>query len=131
MKMAGGAHADQMSVDELFQQAEDYEKGGNILDSVIKLMNLLGQRHPFAVIRLAELRRWVDSGAYDAILGGDYPLRTDDERASVVDDVKAGAQSYQEAYARSGDALNRFVHDLSDASQSAFDKARDFWKKNA
>ena len=131
MKTAGGAHAGQMSVDALFAQAEDYEKGGSVLDSVMKLMNLLGQRHPFPVTRLAELKRWVDSGAYAAILGGEYPRRTEDEAASVVDDIKAGAQSYQDVYAKSGDALSKFAQDISEAGQSAFDKARDFWNKKA
>ena len=43
------------------------------------------------VARAAELRRWIDSGAYARILGGDYPRRDDDGDASVSEDVKAAA----------------------------------------
>ena len=42
------------------------------------------QAHPFAVVRAAELRRWVDSGEYTQILGGTYPRRDEDAGAKHV-----------------------------------------------
>jgi hypothetical protein len=60
---------------------------------------------PFPVARAAELRRWVDSGAYARIIGGDYPRRDDDRDASVTEDVKAAAASYRDQFRDSTDPL--------------------------
>lgn len=48
----------------------------------MKLVRLLGQPHPFPVLRLAALKEWVDSGAYATILDGDYPTRAGDADAT-------------------------------------------------
>ena len=62
MKMAGGPRIEQMDTNEFFLQAAEYQKGGNLIDSIYKLMNLLSRSHPFAVLRLTELKTWVDNG---------------------------------------------------------------------
>ncbi|MEL6341006.1 MAG: M48 family metallopeptidase, partial [Myxococcota bacterium] len=49
MKLAGGRHADQMSVDEFEKQAQEYEAGGDLLDGVLKLMLVMNRTHPFPV----------------------------------------------------------------------------------
>ena len=70
MKMAGGGEADQMNVEAFVEQARAYEVEGDIRDSVIKLLAALRTTHPYPVVRLAELKRWVDSGEYGRVLGG-------------------------------------------------------------
>jgi hypothetical protein len=74
-------------------------------DSVLKLLQLQGNTHPFAVVRFAELDRWATSGDYERILGGDYPRRTTDSDASVGDAVRNAARAYQESWNRSEDPL--------------------------
>ena len=62
MKLAGGGDTTQLNVGAFFEQAEEYRKDSGFLDQVYKILNLLGQRHPFAVLRLTELKTWVDGG---------------------------------------------------------------------
>ncbi|MFN3197480.1 MAG: M48 family metallopeptidase [Bradymonadia bacterium] len=114
MKMAGGLKPGQSDMDlgEFIKQAEAYEAAGDVTDGMVKLLNLLGTTHPFHVIRLLELKRWVDAGHYDQVLKGHYPEREDDGEASVYDGVAEGARSYREAYERSKDPLAQFVTDL-------------------
>jgi hypothetical protein len=80
---------------------------------VLKLLLIEARSHPFAVVRAAELRRWVDDGAYTAILGGDYPRRTGDDDAKVTDAAKEAAASYTEAFRQSQDVLGKLVHDAA------------------
>ena len=123
MKLAGGARTEQMSVDEFIAQAREYEAGGDVVDGIFKLLNLLGRSHPFHVLRLNELQTWVDTGAYKAVLDGGYGRREDDSSASIFDEVRAGAQSYRESYQRSNDPLRRFFGDVGDTVVSAGERA--------
>ena len=68
MKLAGGSHVDKMNIDDFFVQANEYEEGGDIVDSVHKIFNLLWESHPFPVLRLKELKTWFDSGSYNRII---------------------------------------------------------------
>ena len=113
MKMAGGGETDQMDVGEFISQAEEYEAGGSVLDSVLKLLNLMGQTHPFSVLRLAELKRWVDDGEYDRLLEEGYPIRSDDGERSMYDDIVSGAESYKKEAERSKDPLFKFLRDIA------------------
>ena len=54
-----------LDLDEFIAQSEEYREGGDLLDSVYKVLNVIGATHPFSVVRVAELRDWIDSGAYD------------------------------------------------------------------
>jgi Zn-dependent protease with chaperone function len=119
MKAAGGAHLREMNTEAFLAQAADYDAAGDLRDGVIKLLNLEGQRSPFAAPRAAELRRWVADGEYQRILDGDYPRRADDPDASVFDEVRATASAYAESARRSADPLVTFVRDLADDAASA------------
>ncbi len=92
MKMAGGSSIGEMSVNDFFAQAADYEKDNGALESFYKLLNVMNASHPFAVIRLKELTTWSSSGRYKAILEGDYVKRgqeTDSVR-EAWNETKAG-----------------------------------------
>ena len=75
MKIASGGTLEELDVTSFLQQGSEYDEGGDVRESLIKLSLLQQQSHPFAVVRATELRRWIDSGAYTTILGGDYPRR--------------------------------------------------------
>ena len=70
MKTAGGSKTDEMSVDAFMRQAAEYEASGDLRDSALKLMNLLGQsiRFPCFVWRSIALGRpgqpWRSGGTY-------------------------------------------------------------------
>lgn len=95
LKLAGGGKAEDMNLDEFIQQAEEYRAGGDLVDAVFKVLNLLGATHPFYVLRLSELRAWIESGDYDRILRGEYPRRGE-ERRPYLDDLAAAAKAYAE-----------------------------------
>ena len=75
MKLASGGHLDDLDTTSFFAQGTEYDESGDLRESVMRLMLVERVAHPFAVVRAKELRRWVDSGAYTAILAGTYPRR--------------------------------------------------------
>jgi Zn-dependent protease with chaperone function len=113
MKLASGGTLDELDVTSFLSQGAEYDEGGDVRESLIKLSLLQQQSHPFAVVRATELRRWIDSGAYTAILGGAYPRRADDDEASVSEAAQEAAASYAVAFERTQDTLGRLVHDLA------------------
>jgi len=115
MKLAGGGHLDDLDVTAFAQQGDEYLSSPDLRDSVLKLLLLEARSHPFAVVRAAELRRWVDSGAYTRIVAGDFPKRDDDESASLKDEVRDAARHYREAFEHSQDPLVNLVKDLGGA----------------
>ncbi|HEX5438632.1 MAG TPA: M48 family metallopeptidase [Gemmatimonadaceae bacterium] len=119
-KMAGEASAeeDEINLDEFLVQAEEYETGGNALDSVFKVLNVAFRTHPFNTVRAAELNRWVKSGAYDRIVNGDYPRRSDER---PLGEDYADAASYYGEQARSAvDQVAGMLRGARDAFADAF-----------
>lgn len=113
MKLASGGHLGDLDQASFLAQGAEYVGAGDLRDSVLKLLLLEGRTHPFAVVRAAELRAWVDAGEYTRLLGGDYPRRADDDTATVSDAAKEAAASYAEAFRQTQDALGRLVHDAA------------------
>jgi hypothetical protein len=112
MKMAGGGDLSQLDTTAFLAQGTEYESAGDLRDSVLKLLLLEAQSHPFAVVRAHELRRWVDEGEYTAIVTGSYPRRQDDATASMSQEAKNAAKSYADAFSRSQDPLAKFLRDI-------------------
>jgi len=105
MKLAGGAQLSELNPDAFREQAHEYDAVPDLRDSILKILQLQGTTHPFAVVRFAELDYWATHGEYDRILGGDYPRRDNDGNASVTEEVRNAAKSYQESWSRSQDPL--------------------------
>jgi len=116
MKLAGGGDLSQIDTAAFLEQAAEYEGGGDLRDSIHKLGMTAWSTHPVPVARAAELRRWVDSGEYGRILGGDYPRRDSDGNASVTEDVKAAADSYRQSFNNSQDPLVGLLRKLGDGA---------------
>ncbi len=134
MKLAGGGDLTQIDTAAFLEQAAEYESGGDLRDSIHKISMTAWSTHPVPVARASELRKWIDSGEYARILGGDYPRRDGDGNASVTEDVKAAANSYREDFRSSQDPLVGLVRKLGDGfgdlAGSAARGARD-WATNA
>ena len=81
----------ELSPDAFHQQAHEYDAVPDVREGLLKLLQLEGATHPFAVVRFAELDRWAGSGDYARILAGNYPRREDDSTASVGEEVKSAA----------------------------------------
>lgn len=126
MKMAGGGMIGEMNIKAFIEQAREYEEGGDVVDSVIKLLNIVDRSHPFPVLRLAELQRWADSGEYQKILHGDYARRSEDAATSIADEMLASARSYKERMEDSMDPLTSFVRDVG---SSVSNKGKGLWER--
>jgi Zn-dependent protease with chaperone function len=105
MKLAGGGDLSQIDTAAFLEQAAEYEGGGDLRDSIHKIGMTAWNSHPAPVARASELRKWVDSGEYAQILGGDYPGRDGDGNASVTGEIKAAAAWYRDAFQNSSDPL--------------------------
>jgi Zn-dependent protease with chaperone function len=126
MKTAGGSRLAEMNADAFHDQAHEYDAVPDLRDSLLKLLQLQGQTHPFAVVRFAELDHWATSGEYERILGGDYVRRDTDRTASVSEEIRSAAKAYQESWSRSEDPLIGMVRgaagNMARAGSGLFDR---------
>jgi Zn-dependent protease with chaperone function len=122
MKLAGGTRGEELNLEAFIAQSDEYRAGGDLLDSVYKLLNAIGATHPFAVVRVAELRDWIDSGTYERILAGDYQRRDEEDTRTYREDLEEAAKGYTDT-----------AHELMDEVDAAVDRLKskvgDVWKK--
>ncbi|MSR21006.1 MAG: M48 family peptidase [Gemmatimonadetes bacterium] len=109
LKMAGGGSSKDTSLQEFIVQAEEYKQSGDVVDQVFKVLNLMARTHPFYVLRVSELRTWIEGGDYDRIIRGEYPRRGEADPA-LQDDLRAAAQAYAEG-------AKDFMDDIADAAK--------------
>ena len=112
MKLASGGQLDDLDATSFFAQGQEYDDA-DLRDSVLKLLLIENRTHPFAVVRATELRRWVDSGDYTRVLGGDYPRRDTDADAKLSEAAAEAARSYSEQFRQTQDAVGKLVHDAA------------------
>ncbi|MEU5155183.1 M48 family metallopeptidase [Glycomyces sp. NPDC021274] len=108
-KLAGGGDLHDVDTAAFLEQAKEFETGGDLRDSFLKLMLLETRSHDFAVARAAAIKSWIDDGEYREYLAGDYPRREDDKDASIAAEVKAAANSYRHVFQTSGDPLAKVL----------------------
>ena len=119
MKLAGGARLSELNSDAFMEQAHDYDAVPDVRDGLLKILQLQGNSHPFAVTRFAELTRWIDSGEYERILAGDYPRRDTDSTATIGEEIRNAAKSYQESWNRTEDPLVGIFRGAADTAMRA------------
>lgn len=111
LKFAGGASG-QANLGEFVRQSEEYREEGELADQVFKVLNVLGSTHPFPVIRVAEMRAWFESGAYERIIAGEYRRRGEPD-APYREDLSEAARAYREAaketFGQATDAARKVV----------------------
>lgn len=113
-RFAGGGDLSGVDITEFLAQAKEFESGGDLRDSLIKLMLLEHRSHDFPVERAAELHRWTTEGEYQDILAGEYPRREDDDNVSLTDEAKTAAKHYRDAFNRSEDPLTKTIRKIKD-----------------
>ncbi len=121
MQLAGGMRGETLDLDEFIAQSEEYRAGGDLLDAVYKVLNVLGQTHPFAVIRVAELRDWIESGDYDRILAGEYQRRDEKDDRPYREDLKEAMKGYK-------DGAREIFDEVDAAVDRLRSKVSDAWK---
>jgi Zn-dependent protease with chaperone function len=123
LKMAGGGDMTEMDLDAFLVQAKEYEETGGAIDRVFKILNTLPQSHPFNTLRAAELDRWIRTGAYERVLGGEYTRRGPEAEQRPIDQDIDDARDHYMKEARA------VVDDVVDSAKRAAQAFTDAFKK--
>ncbi len=121
MKMAGGGEAAETNLDEFIVQAEEYRTGGDVADQVFKVLNLMATTHPFFVLRVSEVRSWIEGGDYDRILRGEY-ARRGDPNPGYQEDLQAAGKAYAEGARGMMDSVAEAAKRMGEAFREGFKK---------
>ena len=130
MKMAGGGSTaivrpGDLNLEPFLQQANEYASSNDGLDLVYKIVNTLALTHPMNVVRAAEVQRWVQSGAYDRILAGEYVRRgTEEAERPLGGDVREAASHYKDEFVDAADHLKNAARRAAARAKEAFNEAR-------
>jgi Zn-dependent protease with chaperone function len=100
MVAASGVPADELNLDAFMAQAMEYENWDDPSDRVRRFFSEINVTHPYAVRRVGEVMRWVQSGDYDRILRGEYRTRDQqtDPRAEAGDAVEFYGERFRAAF---------------------------------
>ena len=120
MHMAGGMRGETLNLEEFVAQAEEYREGGELLDSVYKVLNVLGLTHPFAVVRVAELKDWIDGGTYERILAGEYQERGTEDERPYREDLAEALSGYKDSAQKIMDEVDAAVDRMRDRVSKAW-----------
>jgi hypothetical protein len=93
---AGALPVDDLNLDAFMAQAMEYESWDDPSDRVRRFFNEIGQTHTYAVRRVSEVMKWVQSGEYDRIVRGEY--RTRDQEADVREEASDAMEFYAERF---------------------------------
>jgi Zn-dependent protease with chaperone function len=96
MVLAGGLPSDQLDFDAFLTQAREYEDWDDPSDRVRRFFYEINRTHPYAVRRVSEVMKWVQSGEYDRIQRGDYVRRG--EEPPVQEEAGAAFEFYAERF---------------------------------
>jgi len=126
MVMAGGMSADRLDLDAFMSQAMEYENWDDPSDRVRRFFNELAATHPYAVRRVSEVMKWVQSGEYDRILRGEY--RTRDEQSDVREEASGAMEFYAERFRETfrdiGDNITSLGNQVGGMAEQAADWLR-------
>jgi hypothetical protein len=89
------------------------------MDSLLKTLTLLNRTQPFPVLRMREVDRWLDSGSYDRILGGDYPRRDDDPEDNSGAFWSDAVGSYAEGAREAAEPVGRWFKAAGEGARDA------------
>ncbi len=126
MKLAGGTRGEELDLDAFVEQSRRYREDDDVLDSVYKALNVLGSTHPFAVARVAELEAWIESGAYERILTGEYPVRGEEDDRPYREDLAEAMSGYTDSAREIFDQVDAAVDRLRRRVSEAWRGERGF-----
>ncbi|MBJ7328419.1 MAG: M48 family metallopeptidase [Solirubrobacteraceae bacterium] len=120
MAISAGLPSERLNLDAFLRQAQDYREGGDGFDRIRKLMTELGQTHSPPVKRAHEIHKWVQSGDYNRIIGGEYVKRG--EEPPVREETAAATEHYTERF-------RQLMVDASGQVQSTGEKLAEWLRK--
>ena len=126
MVTAGAMPADRLNLDAFMAQAMEYESWDDPSDRVRRFFSEIGQTHSYAVRRVSEVMKWVQSGEYDRIVRGEF--RTRDQETDVREEAGEAMEYYSERFRaffrEAGDNVANLGAQLGDMSQQVADWVR-------
>lgn len=107
--MAGGIRGRKGEIDlpSFLAQSDEYLDADG-LDAYYKFMSTLGRSHPFPVVRVAELRTWISSGAFDAVVDGDYIRRADEHQ--YLEDLNEARRNFSDTASKVFEDTEQYVN---------------------
>ena len=129
MVLGAGLPSCSLSLPAFEQQAATYEDWVDGPDRLRRFVANVSRTHSTAVRRASELNRWVASGDYERIRGGDYARRTDEPamRENVADAVGHYTDRFRDIFSSAGDSVakagSRFQSWLRPNERAATDAA--------
>ena len=126
MVMAGGMRADELSLDAFLAQAREYEDWDDPSDRVRRFFYEINSTHPYAVRRVSEIMKWVQSGDYDRIQRGEYVRRGEEPPAQheASDAFEFYAERFRAIFRDIGDNVARLGGQLGGLADQAADWLR-------
>jgi Zn-dependent protease with chaperone function len=126
MVTAGAMPADSLNLDAFMTQAMEYESWDDPSDRVRRFFNEIGQTHTYAVRRVSEVMKWVQSGEYDRIIRGEYRTRDQesDVREEASDAMEFYAERFRTIFREAGDNLANLGTQVGGMAESVADWLR-------
>jgi Zn-dependent protease with chaperone function len=126
MVTASGLPAEQLSLDAFMVQAMEYESWDDPSDRVRRFFSEINITHPYAVRRVSEVMRWVQSGEYDQIIRGEYRTRDQesDVRAEAGDAMEFYAERFRAAFRDIGENITNLGTQVGGVADNVADWLR-------
>ena len=126
MVLAGGMHADQLNLDAFVAQAREYEDWDDPSDRVRRFFYEINSTHPYAVRRVSEIMKWVQSGDYDRIQRGEYIRRGEEPpvQREASDAFEFYAERFRVIFRDIGDNVTKLGSQLGGMAEQAADWLR-------
>jgi Zn-dependent protease with chaperone function len=127
MVMAGGVKSKHLNLDAFLKQANEYEEWEPGFDKLSRVRTELGQTHAFPVRRVSELMKWVRSGEYDRVMGGEFVWRGDEESArhEAGDAAEFYAERFRGFFKDAGASVEKAGDKVGDAAEKLGEWLRD------
>ena len=126
MVIGAGMSADQLNLDAFMTQAMEYESWDDPSDRVRRFFAEINRTHPYAVRRVSEVMKWVQSGEYDRIQRGEY--RTRDQESHVREEageaVDFYAERFREIFREMGENITTLGNQVGGAAEQVADWIR-------
>jgi Zn-dependent protease with chaperone function len=126
MVATSGVPAEQLNLDAFMAQAMEYENWEAKSDRVQRFLLEIGATHSYAVRRVSEVMRWIQSGEYDRIVRGEYRRRGDERpaREEAGDAVDFYRERFKAFFRELSDNVTGLGSQVDDVSQRLADWVR-------
>ena len=126
MVIAGGMPSRKLDLDAFMRQAAAYEEWEPGWDKLARVRIEVDQTHAFPVKRASEVMKWVRSGEYDRVMGGEYIRRGDplDVRGEAGDAVEFYADRFRTIFREAGVGVTKAGEQVGAAAEKLADWLR-------